>query len=137
PIGGGVIAPWSWAAAPQLGGFGDRPDADAARGLLSDAGVAPGTRLTITAADHLGIAIRQAELVAAQLREVGLAVEVEVIDGAAYATRVPRDGDFQLATSYWGSPIWDPDDFVYMGFRSGARYDAGSCSTPAIDALMD
>jgi ABC-type transport system substrate-binding protein len=24
-----------------------------------------------------------------------------------------------------------------MGFRSGARYDAGSCSTPAIDALMD
>ncbi len=48
-----------------------------------------------------------------------------VVDGATYAARVSRDGDFQLATSYWGSPIWDPDDFVWMGFRSGARYDAG------------
>ena len=56
---------------------------------------------------------------------------------STFAASVNRDGDFQLATSYWGSPIWDPDDFVYMGFRSGARYDAGSCSTPALDELMD
>ena len=72
-----------------------------------------------------------------QLRAVGLDAAASVVDGATYAARVSRDGDFQLATSYWGSPIWDPDDFVWMGFRSGARYDAGSCSSSALDAFME
>ena len=65
PIGGGVIAPWSWAAAPAIEGFAPRPDAAAARALLADAGVAPGTPLAITAADNLPIARRQAELIVA------------------------------------------------------------------------
>jgi len=137
PIGAGVIAPWSWAAARDLDGFGPTADPAAARALLADAGVAEGTKLVITAMDSLGIAIRQAELIADQLRAVGLGAEVAVVDGAAWGASVTRDGDFQLATSYWGSPIWDPDDFVYMGFRSGARYDLGSCSTRALDETMD
>ena len=137
PIGAGVIAPWSWAAAPDLNGFGPTADPAAARALLADAGVAVGTPLVITAMDSLGIAIRQAELIAGQLRAVGLGARVNVVDGSAWGASVSREGDFQLATSYWGSPIWDPDDFVWMGFRSGARYDSGSCSSPALDEWMD
>lgn len=137
PIGAGVIAPWSFAAPPDLRGFGPRADIAAARALLAEAGVAPSTKLVITASDSLSIALHQAEMIAAQLRAVGLGAEVNAVDSAAYAASVSREGDFQLATSYWGSPIWDPDDFVYMGFRSGARYDAGSCSTPELDELMD
>ncbi len=137
PITTGVIAPWSWAAAPELAGFPATADRDAARVLLAEAGVGPATRFAITASSSLPIAIRQAELVARQLREVGLDAVVEPVDPATSAARVSRDGDFQLATSYWGSPIFDPDDFVWMGFRSGARYDAGSCSTAALDQAMD
>lgn len=137
PITGGVVAPWSWAAAPGLDGFGLRADSSAARSLLAEAGIGPGTKLAITASAALPIALRQAELIAGQLRIVGFEADVNVVDPAEYAATVSRDGDLQLATSYWGRPIWDPDDFVYMGFRSGARYDAGSCSTAALDDLMD
>src|SRR5262249_7152811 len=109
PLGAGVVAPWSWAAAPELGGFRDRPGASTARSLLDAAGVAQGTRLDITAADHLPIATKQAELIAAQLQAVGVDARVRIVDdAAAYAKEVGREGDFQLATSYWGSPIWDP-----------------------------
>jgi peptide/nickel transport system substrate-binding protein len=133
----GVVAPWSFAAAPELNGFGPTADVGRARTLLAEAGVGPGTRLTIDAASTLPIAIRQAELIAGQLQAVGLDAAVDIVPPDVSAKRVSRDGDFQLATSYWGSPIWDPDDFVWMGFRSGARYDSGSCSNPALDAAMD
>lgn len=137
PITGGVVAPWSWASAPDLAGYGEAADEAMARRLLAEAGVGAATRLTITASSALPVALRQAELIAGQLRAVGLAAGVDAVDPSAYAAKVSRDGDFQLATSYWGSPIFDPDDFVWMGFRSGARYDAGSCSNPALDEQMD
>jgi peptide/nickel transport system substrate-binding protein len=137
PITRGVVAPWSWAAAPDLASLPARGDPDEARRLLAEAGVGPDTHLEILAGESLPIAIRQAELIAGQLRAVGLGAAASVVDGATYAARVSRDGDFQLAASYWGSPIWDPDDFVWMGFRSGARYDAGSCSSSALDAFME
>jgi len=137
PIRGGVVAPWSWAADPALAGFGQRADLDRARALLAEAGVAPGSRLSVAATAGTPIGIRQAELVAAQLSRAGLDARLEILDTAAWAESVRRDGSFQLATSYWGSPINDPDDFVYMAYRSGARFDVGTCGTPLLDELLD
>ena len=134
---GGVIAPWSWAHAGDLAGFSDRGDAAGARALLDEAGVAPGTKLEIASMANMPIAERQGELIAAQLRAAGLAASVRIMDSATWAVAVRRDGSFQLATSYWGSPINDPDDFVYMGYRSGARFDTGICGSPVLDELMD
>jgi len=133
----GVIAPWSWAHDPNL--IGDPPAGDpaAARALLAAAGVAEGTPLTVAASAGLAIGRRQAQLVAAQLRGIGLDATVEELSAADWATSVTRGGSFQLATSYWGSPINDPDDFAYMGFRSGARYDTGTCGSPALDEFLE
>ena len=137
PLLGGVVAPWCFAAAPDLQAFQPHGDPTLARSILDTSGVPPGTPIRIAALDTLPIAQRQAQLVAAQLRGFGLDASVTVLTVAEWGEIVKRGGAFQLATSYWGSPINDPDDFTYMGFRSGARYDIGQCGTPALDELLE
>jgi peptide/nickel transport system substrate-binding protein len=137
PLLGGVIAPWSWAAADGFTAFSPRGDRRLARTLLDVTGTAPGTPIRIAALERLPIGQRQAHLVAEQLQALGFAPSVHVLSAAEWAQTVTRGGPFQLATSYWGSPINDPDDFMYMGFRSGARYDTGTCGNEALDALLE
>ena len=137
PLLGGMVAPWSWAHDASLREWDGDGDPAGARALLAEAGVAPGTPLEIGAGESLPIGRRQAELIAAQLRAIGFATSVRVLSATEWGEHVRRGGGFQLATSYWGSPINDPDDFLYMGVRSGARYDYGICGTPEIDALLD
>ncbi len=136
-IRGGVVAPWSWAAAADLATYGQRADLDRARSLLAEAGVAPGTPLSVAATAGTPIGIRQAELAAAQLTRAGFDARLDVLEAAAWGDSVRRSGSFQLATSYWGSPINDADDFVYMAYRSGARFDVGTCGTPLLDELLE
>jgi peptide/nickel transport system substrate-binding protein len=137
PLTGGVVAPWSWAHEPDLAAFPPEGDADAARALLDEAGVAPATAIEIVELDTVPAIRRHASLIAAQLRDVGLAAEARDMTVADWGSHVTRGGPFQLATSYWGSPINDPDDFLYMGVRSGARYDLGTCGSPEVDGLLD
>jgi ABC-type transport system substrate-binding protein len=137
PLLGGVVAPWSWASAPDLARFGPRGAPDEARALLHEVGLGDGASLEIAALDTLPIARREAELIADQLGRVGLSIAVRVLTAEEWGKTVRRDGAFQLATSYWGSPINDPDDFVYMAYRSGARYDTGSCGSGALDDVLE
>lgn len=137
PLLGGVIAPWSWAAVQGFAAFTPGGDPRLARTLLEVTGTAPGTPIRIAALERLPIGQRQAHLVAGQLQSLGFAPSVHVLDAAEWGRTVTRGGPFQLATSYWGSPINDPDDFLYMGFRSGARYDTGTCGNEALDALLE
>lgn len=137
PLLGGVIAPWCFATASDLHAFGPHGDPTLARSILDTSGVPPGTPIRIAALETLPIAQRQAHLVAGQLRGFGLDASVTILTAADWGETVRRGGTFQLATSYWGSPINDPDDFTYMGFRSGARYDTGQCGSPALDRLLE
>jgi peptide/nickel transport system substrate-binding protein len=137
PLTGGVVAAWSWAHGPDLGAFPPEGDPAAARALLDEAGIAPGTGIEIVELDTVPSIRRHAPLIAAQLREIGLAAEAREMTVAHWGGHVTRGGPFQLATSYWGSPINDPDDFLYMGVRSGARYDLGTCGSEEIDQLLD
>jgi peptide/nickel transport system substrate-binding protein len=134
---GGVVAPWSWAHDASLSVYAPSGDPARARALLSQTGIAHGTPIEIVELDSVPPVRRHAPQIAAQLRAVGLAARAREMSAADWAGHVTRGGAFQLATSYWGSPINDPDDFLYMGVRSGARYDTGTCGNPEIDALLD
>jgi len=136
PILGGVVAPWSWASAPDVAPFAATADPDRARALLAEAG-ATGARISVAATTSLPLTVRHGQLIVDQLNAAGFEARLDALDPAAWDAAVQRGGTFQLALSYWGSPINDPDDFVYMGFRSGARFDTGSCGSPELDTLLD
>jgi peptide/nickel transport system substrate-binding protein len=137
PILGGPVPTWSWTADPDLQAFRPTGDPALARALLDASGVPSGTQIRVTASEALPLARRQAELVVGQLRGIGLDAGLDTVSPAGWGETVRRGGAFQLATSYWGSPINDPDDSFYMGFRSGARYDIGACGTARLDNLLE
>ena len=136
PILGGVMAPWSWASAPDVTPFEATAAPDRARALLADAGTV-GARISVAANAALPLTVRHGQLIVDQLNAAGFEARLDALDAAAWDAAVQRGGTFQLALSYWGSPINDPDDFVYMGFRSGARFDTGICGSPELDELLD
>jgi peptide/nickel transport system substrate-binding protein len=137
PILGAPVARWSWASAPDLQGWPPDGDPRLARSMLAAAGLDAGTPLRVATPAALPIAVQQAELIAGQLRDLGFRAAVEPLAGAEWSETVRQGGRYQMAFTYWGSPINDPDDALYMGFRTGARFDLGGCGTPALDDLLE
>ncbi|MBL4543193.1 MAG: ABC transporter substrate-binding protein [Rhodobacteraceae bacterium] len=70
-------------------------DPDAARSLLAEAGFADGLRLTLTLPPP-AYARRGGEIVAAQLRAVGIDARIEAVEWAQWLERVFRGHDYDL-----------------------------------------
>ena len=136
-ITGGPVPPWSWAAQPEIEAFLPTGDQTLARTLLDAAGAPDGTAIKVTSPEALPLARRQGELVVEQLCAIGLDAQLDIVSPQGWGETVRRGGPYQLATTYWGSPINDPDDSFYMGFRSGARYDIGVCGSARLDDLLE
>jgi peptide/nickel transport system substrate-binding protein len=134
--------------APPIFGYSAQPlyeyNPDRARELLEDAGVAPGTRLVLY--HPTGRYIQDAlvaDAVRAQLREVGLEVELRTLEWTQYVPHVRREApenDIQFAMLGWGTPTMDADYALFALFHSsevppgfnGAFYD-----NPEVDRLLD
>ncbi|WP_433293543.1 ABC transporter substrate-binding protein [Pseudonocardia sp. CA-142604] len=76
-----------------------------------------------------------AEFVQAQMKTVGIDVDIQIYDPAQYATALMRSGDFQLAFSL------GPVDSLYPGVARLLRTDGtanhGKYSNPEVDRLLD
>jgi ABC-type transport system substrate-binding protein/ABC-type transporter Mla subunit MlaD len=102
---------------PGLRGY--RYDPERSRTLLAEAGVAPGTRLTswVTpkdAADPLNMTAA----IAADLRKVGLEIDVEVVPGEEMTARRKRGESAHLRVLRWFADYPDPDTFFSSLFYS-------------------
>lgn len=102
-------------------------DPDAARRLLREAGVAPGTRLTFTVVGDGGAVAPVAVALRGQLADVGLDARIERISAAA-RTKIMK-GDFDLTLQSINLDLPDPSivfNFVYnsamIGSANFARY---------------
>ncbi len=143
----GLVAPSHWAY------FGDvrryEHDLDKARALLDEAGYpdpdGPGGRprmkLTYkTSANSFRVAI--AKIIAAQLGDVGIEVEVRAFEFGTFFTDVKK-GNYQLASMQTAS-ITEPD-YYYAYFHTsripkGKKLDGGNrwrYRNPKLDALME
>jgi peptide/nickel transport system substrate-binding protein len=113
----GLLPPASWAYEPDVPRW--TRDLPRARALLDAAGYRPGpdgVRLRLvykTSSDTFRVAI--ARLLAAQLAEAGIAVEVRAFEFATFFADVKK-GDYQLATMQT-APITEPD-FYFAYFHS-------------------
>ncbi|GIK74033.1 MAG: glutathione ABC transporter substrate-binding protein [Chloroflexota bacterium] len=130
--------------------FGYKPnepyarDVERARALLDEAGVAEGTTLTLY--HPTGRYIQDAlvaDAVRAQLREVGLEVELRTLEWPQYVpfVRAPaEENQVQFAMLGWGTPTMDADYALYALFHSSEHppgFNGAFYSNPEVDRLLD
>lgn len=130
--------------------FGYKPnkpyarDVERARALLDEAGVAEGTTLTLY--HPTGRYIQDAlvaDAVRAQLREVGLEVELRTLEWPQYVpfVRAPaEENQVQFAMLGWGTPTMDADYALYALFHSSEHppgFNGAFYNNPEVDRLLD
>jgi ABC-type transport system substrate-binding protein len=119
-------------------------DLERARQLLDEAGIAQGTRVVLY--HPTGRYIQDAlvaDAVRAQLREVGLDVELRTLEWPQYVPHVRRtqpENDIQFAMLGWGVPTVDADYALFALFHSTEHppgFNGAFYSNPRVDQLLD
>ncbi len=92
-------------------------DPDAARKLLAEAGVAPGTRVTLAAFSnprpYMPEPAKVATAIRSALKEIGLDCVVEMRDWAEHLAHV-QAGNHQMCLLGWSGDNGDPDNFLHV-----------------------
>lgn len=135
----GILPPGMPGYHPNVPGYGYDPER--AKRLLAEAGYPGGKGLPPITLHYNTLALhrRVAELVQAQLREVGVAIRLANLDWAAYLKLVD-DGGAQFFRSGWIADYPDPENFLTILFHSrnwGAPGNTSRYKNPAVDTLLD
>jgi peptide/nickel transport system substrate-binding protein len=109
-------------------------DAAAATALLEEAGV---TDLSIEflVTSDFPETVTQAQVIAAQLDAIGVAVEIRDVDFGTWLD-AEGSGDFDAFMLSWIGNI-DPDDFYYAQHHSTGTFNFQGYVNPDVDALLD
>lgn len=124
----------------QVFGFSDEVeglpyDPEEARELLAEAGYEDGFSTTIWTNDSRE-RMDMAELVQAQLAEIGVEVEIEVLEWGAYLENTAQ-GEHDMFILGWVTVTGDADYGMYALFHSDNQGEAGNRSFMANDELDD
>ncbi len=139
----GPIPPPSWAFDPSVTGYDYNPEKT--RQMLDDAGYPVGDdgvrfSMTITYRPDVYVWSKSAEVIAENLREINIAVELKPLESAAYYPAVYEKWDFDMASVTWGagpdphniSAIYHSDNIRPLIFTNFTGY-----INPDVDALFD
>jgi peptide/nickel transport system substrate-binding protein len=130
----GPIPPTSWAYDKSISHI--KRDVARAKAKLAEGGQAGGFSFTLTT-NNIPINIQEAEVIQAQLREVGITVKVNLVDSATLLSN-GNSKNFDMISYQWsGRP--DPDGNVYQFFRTtpGTSLNWSGISNPQLDGLLD
>ncbi|WP_350343473.1 glutathione ABC transporter substrate-binding protein [Proteinivorax tanatarense] len=132
----GPIGPEVWAANMDLDPYGY--DVEKAKELLADAGYEDGFSTTLWTNDNQ---LRQdiATIVEEQLLEVGIEIDIEVLEFGAYL-EATADGEHDMFILGWVTVTGDPDYGLYSLFHSEEFGEAGNRTFYAndrVDELLD
>jgi peptide/nickel transport system substrate-binding protein len=107
---------------------------DQAKAMLTEAGVAPGTKLRAISA--IGSRLPDMlQVIQAELKKVGLELQVEQLEQGTYASR-SQSGDYDIGLLNIGV-IYEPDRiFAYFTKPSPGNWFAGFYNDPAIDQAV-
>jgi peptide/nickel transport system substrate-binding protein len=109
-------------------------DVDLAKQMLADAGVQ--TPLKLTAIGRTTNA-DAAELLMDQWSKLGIELEFEIIDSAAYSNIYYGRGTLEHDMIFGGTVIHTPVFFAYRYFHSDGSRNVGHYSNPMVDANLD
>lgn len=111
----------------------DAPDIAKAKALLAEAGVKPGTKLTILSWQAYSFLSNAALVVQEQLKQIGLEADVDLQENAAFLQNY-TDVKFDLSVSGTSAYV-DPNDVYFRNFTTGQRFSLGY-SNPEVDKLV-
>jgi peptide/nickel transport system substrate-binding protein len=130
----GPISPSSWAYDDTIKPI--KRDVDKAKAKLAEAGMPNGFTFTFNT-DNTPISVQEAEVVKAQLAEVGITMNVQVVDGARLLAE--GNGKTYQASSYAWSGRPDPDGNTYQFFHTtpGTSLNWSGFSNAEADQLLE
>jgi peptide/nickel transport system substrate-binding protein len=131
-ISNGPVPPGLWWSSPDTVVYGH--DVEKARALLAEAGVQPGTALTLTTpSDPLYRRINQ--LVAEQLGAIGLQATLTPVAMSDFYSRVVSRA-INFTPINWAQRA-DPDGLLNILFHSKGFANTTGYSNPALDTLLE
>jgi peptide/nickel transport system substrate-binding protein len=124
-----------WAYVKDLPG-GYSYDPAKAKSLLAQAGYPNGFKINMLSTHEVAMHKSGAEIVQANLRDVGIEANLELID---FATDVKRQSAGEYELLMWGGgPLYGEVDFLSAYFRSGSTFPKNTgYSNPQLDKLLD
>ncbi|MGX4654116.1 ABC transporter substrate-binding protein [Micromonospora sp. SCSIO 07396] len=111
-----------------------RHDPQQARQLLGGAGVT-GRTMDLMVTSEYPETVTAAQVIAAQLAEVGINVKIRTLDFAQWLDEQGK-GNFDAFLLGWLGNL-DPDEFYYAQHRTGGTFNFHKYSNPAVDTLLD
>src|SRR2546421_4384566 len=112
-----------------------RPDLDRAKKLMADAGQAAGFTVKLGVIPTFPTMVSGAPVVAAQLKRIGITVEIENVEYAVWIKRwLAKDFDMTMNTT---PGYADPDTAFFRALHSTKGQNWNSWSVPELDALLE
>jgi peptide/nickel transport system substrate-binding protein len=112
-----------------------RPDPERAKRLLAAAGFAGGFTVTLTVIPTFPTMVSGAQVIAAQLRKVGIRAEIENVEYAVWIKRwLAHDFDLTMNTT---PGYADPDTAFFRALHGTKGQNWNSWSVPEIDRLLE
>ena len=116
-------------------------DPDAAKAALAAAGYPDGFDLELWYPAISGLAFPTpkpiAEALAAELSQIGVRVNLQTKDWAAYLEDRTTPPGFQSYLLAWGGDYGDPDNFLYANFSESGTKDLGGYKNPTLYDLLN
>ena len=111
-------------------------DTESARSLLSDAGLAPSTAVTITVGDFGQSHLDYAHAVSVAMQSVGFYSRVEIVNRRQFGENVWLQGDYQVMVGP-PAPVSTPNSYLLPVFHSDGIWNTTGHSDDALDALLE
>ncbi|WP_208016215.1 ABC transporter substrate-binding protein [Meridianimarinicoccus aquatilis] len=139
---GGLASPISSAQGAKS--FGNDPeleaypfDPEAAKALLAEAGVVPGTEITLDMPNNDETFREVAQVISAFLGQVGLNVNIRTHERGVYFNDIIENGKTGEIFYYgWGGWTFDFDNTAYILYHTGERFNP-YVSDEKLDELLD
>ena len=109
-------------------------DPERARQLLDEAGIEDLT-VDLILADNYPETTQAAQVMASQMAEAGIALELRTLDFATWLDEQAQ-GNFDAFMLTWVGNI-DPDDYYYAQHHSGGSFNFQGYANPEVDELLD
>lgn len=132
PLNSGFLPPEHWAGVPQSEWIYTQ-DLERSRELLAEAGLAEGFDMTIMTLVGSNFHIRSAQAIQQQLQEIGVTVEINIVDTAELLS-ARNDALFHSMVLGFSGTI-DPDERFQQTFMTGGGTNYVEFSDPVIDDL--
>ncbi|HLR47396.1 MAG TPA: ABC transporter substrate-binding protein, partial [Deinococcales bacterium] len=112
-------------------------DPERARELLEEAGIDFDAPLRLTTSEDAA-RMQIAEILAFEFGQIGLNIEVEIMEAASFLTRIQQSDDYDLIISGWSGQL-DPDRASIRQFHSDPQYGTANYanySNERVDELL-